>query len=1095
MFKKILPVAIGIVLILLIAVGVSVVKNANNRTPNIKNAKDTYMSYNDLNVTYDRIYTYMKNGYGTAELLDMVDEKIYAKEIAALNEDDEEFVNYVKDLVFSNHDFSNLSDDEKETAQKAWDDVIMSLKLTNILKSADIDDTSFLNESSKVWKTVKSYYKLSYVRNKAAKEAYWNKYLEARDSDLPFDMTNAENSSSSIEAYFKENYTGSSIGFFIPFTSEAEALAMMEANGINVNSNVLSSNNGWVKSSYDYYSKAKVEAEDKLSYEEVIKAFMNMYNDVFRYLNDGNDILSDSSFHKNALEAQTAYKVLTAVKEAFTEDSYAISLTLPTTVSVNGGENATLSWGVTNSTYGSINEQGNVVSGNFSRVDENETEISLNLALIVKYGETSVSSNVNVILKGERDEQKEIKNIPGAVTEVTVGSVDPFEGYVLNEDMYSDDFLEEHDNLFRFKWTKADCEKVNSTLSTYLTPSSTTLTIDDNPDNLYKSYTTEPVKVGNYYFLILKLQDVKQTELFEKDADGNNSKDDKGNYIIADNDLYNEIVEAKKEALLTDNAVNEMIYETRYNAGLKIYDAYIEAIYEYQYKTFYETTIAANDYNKYKTTKKNKKTLVAEFTVGNDKVKIESQELFDRLEAKYAGTACATFIENYILVSDTKYNNIYNPYTNTTLNKEQYKNLMTSEVATLKQNFEADYFTYSYLSYYGFTPNFPSTYGWQKFIKDYFNSLSDQELLTNSSYGGSIYKDALTAYTDDAYTLDDVVNKMNETYNDWFSVSVVNLLITIDPNYNADSSNSNASTILLEEKDNWTDKQKELASELADLMYEVANQTNAANLADQMTALVTLYNDAALEYDEAEWNTARSDKKSIYDFNYFGKYKLQGLHVTFETANTYDTSSSIMSEFADECRVLWQKADELGLVGKSFDVPLRSEHTFFTDYGLHAIACLSASEKVELPTLDEMKLHRANALLKAAKDEVKSAQDNIDSYSKQGYRTTSYEAAKAYAENKVAKYQAEWDELVKSLGLASDYEIPTDVSLKLETWYDNAEKAVEGGTIVTRSYIKTMQETFDKVSFTSNTKLNKDEFSRFIQVLIEACDKSDAEAE
>ena len=85
---------------------------------------------------------------------------------------------------------------------------------------------------------------------------------------------------------------------------------------------------------------------------------------------------------------------------------------------------------------------------------------------------------------------------------------------------------------------------------------------------------------------------------------------------------------------------------------------------------------------------------------------------------------------------------------------------MNSEISTLRKNFDRDYFTFESLAYYGFTPNFSAKYGWKQFIKDYFVVYSDQELLTSSTYGGSIYADALAQYIDNAYTIEEIYNKM-----------------------------------------------------------------------------------------------------------------------------------------------------------------------------------------------------------------------------------------------------------------------------------------------------------------------------------------------
>ena len=543
-----------------------------------------------------------------------------------------------------------------------------------------------------------------------------------------------------------------------------------------------------------------------------------------------------------------------------------------------------------------------------------------------------------------------------------------------------------------------------------------------------------------------------------------------------------------------------MLYEKRYNHNVKFYDSYLEALYEYDYKYFYETTLKAKDFNEFKTTKKNKKDVVVTFQTeaGNKKSvkEITAQTLFENLEKKYAETSVATLIENYILISDEKLNSVYNPYTNTIINETSYKNLMNSEIQTLRKNFESDYFTYSYLSYYGFTPNFPAKYGWKKFIKDYFVVDTDQELLTSSTYGGTIYAEALEKYIDSLYDYAAIKAEMEKAAEDWYSVSVINLLVTIDYDYNADSSAENSAERTLAEKDNWTNeselatKQIALAKELTELMYEVANQTNGATLSDQLTALVTLYNEAAVEYNEAEWNKNRNANTSIYDYNYFGKYKLQGLNVKFEKANTYDSTSSIMKEFADVCKEMWAEVEELGLLGKTLDAPLVGGEAFYTDYGYHKIAVLGTKEKVDLPTEDEVKLQRALSLYNAIVEKIKTVDKNIDSYKESGYDISSYEAEKAGLEVKLAKYEEALKALVGE-EYEEGYELDTEVKERIDQWYTNAEKEVEGGTLVTRSYITKLTEIMNNITFADAN--NKAELVEFLSLLLEQCEKADAE--
>ena len=87
MLKRIAPVGIGLLLIILIAVTISLVKSANDRTPAINNADEVYVSYDNgkYEVTYEKLYTLMKNQYGLTNLINMVDEKLFADEVAKVD--------------------------------------------------------------------------------------------------------------------------------------------------------------------------------------------------------------------------------------------------------------------------------------------------------------------------------------------------------------------------------------------------------------------------------------------------------------------------------------------------------------------------------------------------------------------------------------------------------------------------------------------------------------------------------------------------------------------------------------------------------------------------------------------------------------------------------------------------------------------------------------------------------------------------------------------------------------------------------------------------------------------------------------------------
>lgn len=1070
MLKKILPVGCGLVLILLIAVTVSVVKKATNKTPAISNANTVYVSYGDLNVTNDRLYTTMKNKYGVTELLNMVDEQLFKDEVAKVDVTNEDYLKYVNNQIFSADSFDDVKDEK--TATKSWTDVINSLRLTGLLTRAEANAADVKDLNCKAWTVVKDYYKLSYARNEWAKKAYLEKYFADREDGKWFDETNAENSTSSIEKYYQNNYKGSVVAFFVPFTSAASALAMMEKYGINTNSSVLTEK-GWVSSAYDYNAKENVEEEDFLTYDQVFEAFVKMYNEVYAYQNNGNDVIKTTDYEKVLNQAITANIVKSAIADALGK-TYGASVVLPTTVQV-GEETAKVTWSFAESNYGAFDAATSTLSGKF----DSDNDVELKVTYVVEFKDATSNGSVEVTL----DKDKETST-------VTIDPQDPFYTYA-----FTSEFLAaQKDSKFnKFEWTSAEAEEVNSTLANYFCVDGK-LTIAENAKDLYKSYTLEAVKIGNYYYLMIKLSETKAPELFEKNADDKNKKDDEGNYIVANKELYDEIVEKMKEELLTDNNINRMIYELRQKHNVKIFDAYIEAIYEYEYTQFFETTLKLNDYTKYKTTKKNQKSTIVSYQTeaGNKKsvVKYTANDLYGRLEPKYASSVAATMIENYNLIVNQDFNNIFNPYNGKVYDKTSYKALLNSEINTLRKNFESGYFTYSYLSYYGFTPNFPAKYGWSKFIKDYFTAYNDEELLTTSAYGGTIYTDALAAYTDSLYGYEEILAEMEKALAKDYSVATINLIVSVDWDYNANDSDSDGASKLLLEKDNWTEEQKTLAVELCKLMYEVANQTNGASLSDQMTALVALYKEAEYTYNAEAWNENRELNTSIYEYNYFGKYKLAGLNVKFETAATYTGASSIYEEYADVCRDLFKKASELDLLDTTFDVPMLCSEPFTTDYGYHMIAITTASTLKGLPTEEEVMIYRAQALVDAAKEAVDAAKKNIDTYKASGYNIKGYEAALDLANAKLEKYTAELETVLAKYGHEKDYTLDEDASARIKAYYTAAESAIEGGTLLTKAYVKEMNTQLANYKFVNEDA--KAKFADFLVLLAEECERQDA---
>lgn len=918
--KRILPVAIVILVIILVAViFVSVKSSAPN--PSISDKDSAYLTVGNYKISKERLYTYLRKNYGTAELAKLVDEKLLADYVSSVT--DAELKEYIIETLFSveydpEYDYSNDIKDYNQDPTDAWIDLKDALLVNGIISKSEYDanDLTLLNQK------VKDYYRVDCAREKYAKDYYWSTIEKiGKESANGFIFTDSE-----IEDYYEENYGGSSTGIYIPFDSEAQALRIMKLFGINTNSDILDDENGWISSSYDP-SIGDKEGNKKafLSPEEVLNKFISMYNYMMKYHNDNNDIITgDNIFTTKASEKSALSSAISAM--TIQTSISATTFKLPGSCVVKDNDanvgNVEITWSVTN--YNSTDDNTHVViseevdaDGYYTAtVSRPESSTRVYLTATLKYGESETTNRYTLTLTSSSTSEKEVEN--------SIEDIDLL--YVIDNIDFFNNF--EKTDYLGFNWSYSDLNEIDSTLASYLQYDSTRLTISEEYNSFYKSYTIEPVQGTNYYFLAIKLAEKPDVELIF--ADDEDYEEKTAEEIAASDALKLEIIEKMKEDLITDNDVTRVLFENRTKNNLVIYDRYLEAVYEYSYNNFFNTTLSVTDYLPFAKTKETSETVVASFGFGKNKVSITADELFDALEAKYGVLASMDYIDDYLLLSDENYNDVYNPFTGKVIDKSEYKSLLTSEVATMKKNFEYGYFTNSSLAQYGFIPAFPADYGWKNFIEDYFVAFNDSELLTNRNFGGSIYTNAQSVFTKKLYeSIDSVMEKIEELYDEYYSVNVMNLIIYLDYDLDAspDTNIVSGKETAFDPETNWTPEQKALAIELANLFVEHAAETNATSLSDQMSALVTLYNKATPVYGA---QPAPADYDTIYTYNYFGKFKAAGLKLKWETSATYTNTSSIVDEFHEKLREIYQEIESQGLLGETIDASYFSEVAFET---------------------------------------------------------------------------------------------------------------------------------------------------------------------
>jgi hypothetical protein len=1052
-FKKLLPVVIGLSLIIVIAITIVIVNATNSKTPKLSNGEESYLQFGNLNVTKQTIYDALKKDYGVVELTRLIDTYLYKDEIAKVK--DEDLIPYIENDIFG--------EDFKGDKQKKWDDVIESLIITGVITKADADENSAYDAyTSKVWTKVKDYYRLQYAKEVWAKAEYLKRYEQDRIDNGKTGLFDDED----IEEYFEDNFGKTTTGLFIPFTSKAAADAMMKKYGINPDaSKSTSSTNqlaGWVKSTYDPEVKEYPTLHDYLTPDEVIAAFIGMYNEVWAYTNNGEAIITSDYYTTSVSEARTLQLVKVALDEQMKK--YATikgDLNLPLEVVINGSDkNATIEWEAVDEENFKLNSETGIIT-----VTRTSSKLSQTIKGIIKFGETTleVTYKIEVTATSSDDSEKE------ETKTVVVDALDVVLDYnfTLNNDI---------SKYSQFIWEVTD----DSDYAAYLTSTSTKLTYSDDAAEFYKSYSVKLESVGDYYCLFIKLGEGEEPTL-------ENSRDEVIQQMTED--LY-KVGENEKAN------IERMYYVRRQESGLKIYDKFIEAIYEYNYNTFYSTTLSETDFDEYKTSRKNKKKIVAVV----DGLEITPDQLFAEMEAKYGATYVKSYVDQYYIIN-SDFNTSLNPWKDIE-DKDYIKSLLKSDISSFKQNFELDYFTYAYLAYYGYIPNFPASYGWKNFIHDYFGANSEKELLINRNYGGKIYIDVLEKYTESLYNFERIKEAMEKAQDEVYKVDVMNLIISVDYDYDGTPDTkiveSNKDDVT---EENWTPEQIELAEELATLIMTRYDEVLATGtISDKLTEVVTVYKDA--KYEVVNNPTTLEEA--------FGKYKVAGLQIKFEKSANYDHTSSLVEEFKDVMLEMWNYANDNGLVYDSkaaeddtnYTNPIvealkynivntDQNYAFATSYGFHAVAVEKAYDFVDQPTEDEIKLYEASTKLTETQSSLTTAKKNLESASGNETAVTSYKEQIKQLEVKVDEYAKEVKELMEKLGLDLEdfddenktYTLDEDISAKCTAWYDSAKTEVET-YIVEKELANKLKADLDSMTFAEG--FNKDQLLFYIDYLLES---------
>lgn len=473
-----------------------------------------------------------------------------------------------------------------------------------------------------------------------------------------------------------------------------------------------------------------------------------------------------------------------------------------------------------------------------------------------------------------------------------------------------------------------------------------------------KTFTADPYSYNSVYNLTLKLGYIPLEEQNET--------------------INDEILKTLLDNKATDAVVNNNVAKLRNDNKLIIFDSSLEARYVSSFTS------------DYKTTKKASKNIVA--AMGD--FEVSADDMFDIMSKRYGVLLTVDTYQRQVLLQ-SKYNKIYDVINDKVLDKKEWKAIGES-VQDEKRYLSAG----AYASY-GFNAN----YGWTQFLHDYYGVNNESELKVVF-----VYQKAMLEYIKENTSLDVEVNEnandvwnnvvvpaMNETYDKYFSLTGVHLLIAVMEGSNP------------VDPSKWHNDQVSAAKELYDLVLAIVNDEDKnPNGANTSTILADIVSDFALapRWTVKADNTFDETSDDTLDITYkyptidYAKYKTLGLSVKNESLTI--TPGTMVEEFENATKAIWKFFEAKGdhtngykLLTHEFasSLGLTSEANFYlaTKFGYHVYANLSSAAR-STATVDGEKItldprNVAVTMQDAAKYMADKTDDKLSEYVKSVYNT------------------------------------------------------------------------------------------------------------
>lgn len=376
--------------------------------------------------------------------------------------------------------------------------------------------------------------------------------------------------------------------------------------------------------------------------------------------------------------------------------------------------------------------------------------------------------------------------------------------------------------------------------------------------------------------------------------------------------VRDEVFELLFEDEITDAYITKKMIELRELNLLEILDESLEKEYA-RYTEGYELS--------FKTTKAEDEKVIARVR----DFEITADQLFADMYKYYGSSIVASEVNYLRFLNSPSLNKVYDYYTpnlkvsERILDKEKWEEVRTAAVNE-KNIFLA-----------GGYQQFPPTYGWKNFMRDYYGVESVEELMftllytkLRGEYASSLLE--IENLTEDSEQWKDIVAMMQKEADKYFSVNGLQVMISVK---------DEDGRIL--PKEEWTETQVQYAEELYGKIWKYI-ETEAGDYDTKLNALVTKFKDAprflaSLPQETSaqpalEGNPYVLEEEGLYSIE-LSKYKTAGLSIDYERVSSLTNTSTPTETIPEKLKEIAKEIFDLYPNGSTEEV--RYGYTFGSD--------------------------------------------------------------------------------------------------------------------------------------------------------------------